>query len=45
MFVLRLFDKYLFETCESVTEFCWKSEFQMRPLTQLLNLLCGSASG
>ena len=45
MFVLCLFDKYLFETCEPVTEFCWKSEFQMRPLTQILSLLFESASG
>ena len=45
MFVLCLFDKYLFETCESVTEFCWNPVFQMRPLTQLLSLLSESASG
>ena len=45
MFVLCLFDKYLFETCESVTEFCWNPMFQMRPLTQLLSLLSESASG
>lgn len=45
VFVLCLFDKYLFETCESVTEFCLNPVFQMRPLTQLLSLLSGSASG
>jgi len=45
MFVWCLFDKHLFETCASVTEFCWKSEFQMRPLTQMLSLSSWSASG
>jgi len=45
MFVLCLFDKSLFETCEPVTEFFWKSEFQMRSLTQMLSLLSGSACG
>jgi len=33
------------ETCESLTEFCWNPVFQMRPLTELLSLLSGSASG
>jgi len=45
MFVWCLFDKYLFETCESVTEFCWNPVFQMRPLIQLPSLLSASASG
>ena len=45
LFVLCVFDKYLFETCKPVTEFCSKSEFQMRPLTQLFSLLSGSVSG
>jgi len=45
MFVLCLFDKNLFQTHKSVTEFCWNPVFQLRPLTQLLNLLSGSASG
>ena len=43
--VLCLFDKYLFQTYKSVTEYCWNPVFQLRPLTQLLNLLSGSASG
>jgi len=38
MFVLCLLEKYLFETYESVTEFCWNPVFHMRPLTQLLCL-------
>ena len=38
MFVLCLFDKYFFETYESVTEYFWNLVFQIRPLTQLLSL-------
>jgi len=38
VFVLCLFDKYLFESYESVTEYCWNLVFQMKPLTQQLSL-------